>query len=1594
MADVKAEEIKTLPKIDMAISAPVTDGGALPKLDLGGLGEALDARATLDNAEMNPYTAFDGLNTIKLQADNGIDPSESVAKVKTSIQNGTIKDELKSSTQREQAETLGAIDLSKVPKPKAALEFLLGNTSYRNIFTDPQAEKKPLGIIAAMSAGEGELKKSLKAFGKPVRDTAVNDAILEVLAASDDPKIIEKLSNPNVVASYNEKTGKIQLWSEGVSEPYYSPIDAVTDVASGAATLALRAAAKGGVRLGVKALAAEADIPFDKFMRNYFMREVGYSVGTGAFMSAADAADSGALGSLVAGVLGPAGTVALFQASRAGFSRFLIQTKRDKVKYRALQDAFNAHPENKMSKVGLEVMAQVDRGMFDEKTMTLEGKSIIAQSPIATVAKAAIQAGDVGAVQSVKESALAAVSDDKDLSAMAKLAQGTGEASHLTTMNPNTPVESFDPYPVETLGEWADNNLSIVEGHTDLATKLVNAHTIQQAMGNDVYNDYLNAASTEARGIISNWTSLDQGRYRKGGLVDSAVLGFQTGKPKLTFKFFRNPINYFKGMSGALAEMTTSNERFSRALNKKYASYFEDHVYKGLSDQEMVDYDNALYAMTDRNENMMIVPGGMAFRDTPDDVMHLTDKTITAIANARLGYERMYEDANRSAVQTYKNRGFIMLDGSVLGKIRKTSIPNHIEVDSKALRLGSKDIDGLVWSKQMEKDGWVAVDISDQAGNHHGIKIVDPNKIAQQGEAVEQGFSSNFKFLKPEEVGVRTSEIPETSRVLPYRTGYMPIMHSDDYVYSVLKITKGEGVVDAVRIGGGQWKDEIEPAVIALNRDESKPANVIYTAFRRDVDNKAVEELYTDDYVLSLREMHSSELASLRAALLNSGMDASTVEMVMHTASKEHIPKPRTFKHRGKERLRDASSIAEKMSEVTKRIDDAEASGTFTPEEIGKMRAAAGQEAILEATPMRLLPSKAMTARYSSSLSRFVAHSDWNAKLVEEFKLRYKNALMDASDWKSQIATTKDPAHPILGDTAVETAWSVEFAREAQAVQDYLKLIHNVPTTRQLEARIFVQNQVDKHIQKATTRGEESVANWLLHNMGGGITPAISKGVRSVMYHAALGMGSMVQAVVQSFTALNAGKYLFKEPEALVNSIKDSYDLIAAYISEGIKGAPKNEYGSYLKELLKRSGYNTGVNYDAVQESMIDTATRGGQAAHAGRNLLAAGSTPARLGENTGRLVIWMAERNVLAKQVKAGEHAGLKIDSDEFLARVNMKADEAAGNFLKYNQADYQKSEDLYTGAASMATQFLGYPIHQVKYMSPLNPKMSKVEQMGVWTAWASTFGLAGIPLFWDAVLLKESIDENRGEGFRGDTRRAIENYAGIIADEIAVSPLASAKLKKAMSRQITAGGINMLSAGQVNIASRAGLAEQLTRFADGLQYKELFGPGPNFIFTTLKNVGDATHQPSVFDMLKTSTESIPGIYNPLTAMSDEYTDKRGRLVKKDLTIGEKLLLATGIKLGEEVLRTEKERQNYDRSKSVDLVIRNAAKNYAELVNKDPTSGDKYMENFMKRMEDEPLLQKKFIKMAINEMVTYGLSAEDREIIQEALLIRRGIKD
>jgi hypothetical protein len=295
---------------------------------------------------------------------------------------------------------------------------------------------------------------------------------------------------------------------------------------------------------------------------------------------------------------------------------------------------------------------------------------------------------------------------------------------------------------------------------------------------------------------------------------------------------------------------------------------------------------------------------------------------------------------------------------------------------------------------------------------------------------------------------------------------------------------------------------------------------------------------------------------------------------------------------------------------------------------------------------------------------------------------------------------------------------------------------------------------------------------------------------------------------------------------------------------------------------------------------------------------------------------------------------------------------------------------------------------------MSPFNKKMNAVEKMGVWTAWASVFGLSGIPLFWDAVLLKESVDEERGEGFRGDTRKFIENYAGVIADQIAQNPLASAKLKKAMARQVTAGGINMLTEGQINIASRAGLAEQLTRFADGLQYKELAGPGPNFIFTTLKNIGDASHQPSVFDMLKTSTEPIPGIYNPLTAMTDEYTDKRGRLVKKNLTMDEKILLATGIKLGEEVLRTEHERQNYDRSKSVDLVVRKAAKNYAELVRKDPASGDKYMENFMKRMEDEPLLQKKFIMMAIKESVSYDLSAEDREIIQEALLIRRGIKE
>jgi hypothetical protein len=295
---------------------------------------------------------------------------------------------------------------------------------------------------------------------------------------------------------------------------------------------------------------------------------------------------------------------------------------------------------------------------------------------------------------------------------------------------------------------------------------------------------------------------------------------------------------------------------------------------------------------------------------------------------------------------------------------------------------------------------------------------------------------------------------------------------------------------------------------------------------------------------------------------------------------------------------------------------------------------------------------------------------------------------------------------------------------------------------------------------------------------------------------------------------------------------------------------------------------------------------------------------------------------------------------------------------------------------------------------MWPGNPKMDITEKMGVWTAWAGVFGLAGVPMLWDAVLAVESIKEEAGVGFRGDLRKAIDGYAEVFADSVTSSPLASKKLKAYLTRQVTAGGITSLTEGQINISSRAGLAEQLTRYADGLQWAELAGPGANFIFTTLKNLGTAHRQPSVFDMLKTSTESIPGIYNPLTALSDEYTDKRGRIVKRDISLGEKLLLATGVKIGEEVSRAERERQNYERSKSVDTVIKNAARSYAELAHKEAATGDAYLENFMKRMEDEPLLQKKFIKMAINEMVTYGLSAEDREIIQEALLIRRGIKE
>lgn len=1545
---------------DALRESEVVETPKLTEADVTSLDASTTALVSQSEATLNPHTAFKALNNAKLQSDNGADPYTALRESSAAVREGTISNKLSDSISTERQATFTQVytgNDSDGARIQAAMGYLLGDKEeYIGIMGGASASKRNATHVKALELNDNELKKQAqKDWKQPQKDELLTQAVLDISAASGgDPEILKKISDPNIIAKYNDKTKKIEFFSEGVQEPVYSIVDLPIDIASGGTTLAMRASAKGakaGVQAGLRALVKEADVPIEKFFQQYFAREVMYSGMTGAFMTAVEAQGSGGAFTMLSGVIGPAATVALFKTSRIGAQRYLTAIKRDVTKYRELRKALESSEDSVGKSKVLSILDEMD---LDEanpnpaKTRALDGTKFVAESPVARTAKDAVIMQDQQGLDSVKESVNLAVSNDPEISRLAQVAQDSDEASHIPLVPITRAEQSTDifgyldevdsAYPVERLGALEDT-LDSLEGHTDLASKIINSHDINRAVSSQIMDDVINSASVEARGVISEWGSKGLGLYRKGGLADEAIAKMAIGTSGSKFKFFRNPLDYLGIAGKAMVEVSTSNERTARRLNKAYTSYFDNYVWKGLSEGESKLVDEALFKMTDRDETMVVVSGGLAFKSDPDDVMYMPDKLINRIANARVGFEHAYDAANKVAVQTYKNRGFKFYRDEFVVRERTKAIPATADMKRDALYIGRQDMDGKTWTKELEKEGWVAAEIHD---------VANPKA------------PTIFKYLSPEEANALIKDIPDNARVSPYRANFTPVRYDDKYIYSIVKVSKdANGVHKAERVAGSRWKKEVEKTLKELNTNSSKEAGVNYTAYRRDVSNDAIEQSYTDSYVNALRDMSDKELVNYKRALQASGMSVDEVDMVIATANRERVPKSAVFKYRGDKRLRKAGDIAANIQ-----------------------AGMTADEAILAADTLPMLPGKSMTARYSAQVSRYIGHTDWNAKLAVKFKELYGNALEDPTDWKSPVKEIDALANPILSDSA-SVKNQLSFAKEATAMQDYLKMLHNIPSKKLMESRVAMQNHVDGLIQESPTKVHEYYANLMLEYFADGVFPTVSRGVRTVAYHGLLGLGTLKQLFVQSSTMLNSGKYLFSNPTVLVDATKDSFSVTMSILAHHAPGIPKDTYGTYLYDLLKRSGYNTGVNYDAVKEAMIDTTTTIGKASYLTRGALAVGSAPARLGENVGRMQIWFAERRLLEQEIKAGVREGLEIDSDEALSIININADRSAGNFLKYNQASMQKAEDIGTSIASMSTQFMSYPIFQLGYMSPFNKDMTKTELIGLWTTWGYVFGLKGIPLFWDAVMLKESIDESQGEGAKGDTKLAINNFVLDSVRHITNNPYETESVRKYFAKKIDSGVV------PYPLAARAQLAEQLTRYADGIQASELAGPGANFIFKTVSNVISAGSEASVLDMVKTASETIPGIYDPLSLASDNFVDKRGRMVREDLTMREKLWTLTGLGIPEEVARNTASRDKYIRSQSLDAMVNNLVNKCSEKYLKDPKDGEEFSREVYIKL-DNPKLQQVFLKKIILRTMSGDLSAEQREQYENMMFFKR----
>ncbi len=1039
---------------------------------------------------------------------------------------------------------------------------------------------------------------------------------------------------------------------QGLEVPLLSPVDLLVDIGTGVAL------AKGISIAGKQLLKGSS-----RGLRTAVGEEVFFGQLAGGFMSLADVAGAGPLVNLMSGIIGPSATAGVFLTSRRGLSSYIqaLRANRDTTIFRDLSKAAKTHEDTKVGSVITEIIEELETGKIN-----LEGERVemFPQSPLATAAKNG--EGDEGAVAKITEAATLSLAGDPEDAAtvLASKAMGTGSATHVSLL-PDIP---------SLTGEIPTKTVSFegLEGRTELQGFVKNSFDIRDTVANHFFHD--------TTGTTSDFPDLVQSRIYKdnsvyfGGMAAKAEKSFFEGKLKPGKRVWQ-PDLYFGDLADMFVKIPAQLEKGKRSLVKAGQDILDNHIYKGLSEPEAKQLDDISRHGTDRDEVLEVVDGGLR-SPTTGETYNTSDKVVESYYRSSFLMDSVYDAANQTAIQTFKNQGFQQLDGSfVAQKIRSA-------VKGTDLEFGFKDIDGAVWSREMQENGYTAV------------KIVNTDNLKDERNLL--------KFLAPDQSN-RLGDIPSTLAVLPRREGYRPFrIKKEEKKFFVTKVDRDPTTKEfkVGKVAAASTKKEANTLIGELSKLDG---NTTYIAHRSGEAADFMDMSVDRSFAQAMRKMDDKELKLFAAALKREGVDAEEVGAIVSYAKTFGFQKRPEFKARGKQRLRGAESLAKEL-------------------QAGKPL----EEALAAATEAPLEPTRAAMANYIESVSKFISFADWNAKLKDDFMGKYGSEL-GITRWNDPI-----PFQKLSDEQASKTI--LDLATEAEEVQSQMRRIFELPDRKQVQDEELWRSRADKMYE---TERFKPIGAAIDNYLSSGLRLTTTRGLKKLAATTKLGLFNWSQFFVQQTAGLNAFKYAGTNPKALVDGIQDFNAAYTKAMIGGKLGLEVDESSKNLLALIEKSGANTGMNFEYADNVMKQTSGWSGKFTAKAGSVIRAGFLPMQAGEAVGRGAIWFTERRVLMDEIQKGLHPRLKkkdIDSDAFILETNMRTDSTAGNFTRFNQAFTSRE-----GWVSAMTQFWSYPIFQLGVMNPFGKNLSTKQKVGVWGAWTAAFGIEGVPAFWDIVAVGE---------------------------------------------------------------------------------------------------------------------------------------------------------------------------------------------------------------------------------------------------------------